>query len=374
VVGSAGLELIHGLSNGEFMCHNLQWISQRIIEIRRDFDRLYTLQTDSCNKQEIFELKSKFLGKKGFVTKLFPEITKLSRDQRSSAGQLINEFRLEVSNKIGHLETRFHNWVVKSSLQEKRVDVSLPMDGGWEYRGSLHPLTVTRRIILDEFYRMGFSLYDGPEIEFDFYNFAALNFPKNHPARDMQDTFYIEGHDDLVLRTHTSNLQIHCMQECSPPLRIVAPGRVFRYDSDTTHTPMFHQIEAIVVDKGVCFSHLKGTIDRFMKALFGKKMVTRFRPSYFPFVEPGAELDLQCVLCSGRGCHLCKDTGWLEVGGCGMIHPNVFKNLHYDHEDFSGFAFGFGIDRMAMLKFKLVDLRQMFRGDVDFLSQFSICT
>jgi phenylalanyl-tRNA synthetase alpha chain len=240
--------------------------------------------------------------------------------------------------------------------------------------GALHPVTLVRRELLREFRRMGFTVYDGPEVDYDFYNFSALNMPADHPARDMQDTFYVQGEGNVLLRTHTSNIQIHCMLNEKPPLRIVAPGRVFRVDSDPTHTPMFHQIEAFVVDRGISFAHMKGVIDAFMKAVFGSNMRTRLRPSFFPFVEPGAELDLQCTQCGGKGCRLCKQTGWLEIGGCGMIHPNVFEAVEYDSELYSGFAFGFGIDRMAMLKYRLTDLRQLFEGSYQFLGGFPSVT
>ncbi len=237
-------------------------------------------------------------------------------------------------------------------------------------RGSLHPVTLLRRTLLTEFRRLGFTVDDGPEVDYESYNCHALNRPDHHPARDMQDTFYLKEQQKLLLRTHTSNIQIHCMLNERPPLRVVAPGRVFRKDSDPTHTPMFHQIEAFVIDDGINFGHLKGVIDSFLKAVFGHGIKTRLRPSYFPFVEPGAEVDLQCVQCAGKGCRLCKQTGWLEVGGCGMIHPLVFEAVEYDTDQWSGFAFGFGIDRLAMLKYRVPDLRQLFEGHHGFLGRF----
>ena len=206
--------------------------------------------------------------------------------------------------------------------------------------------------------------------EYDFYNFGALNFPDDHPSRDMQDTFFVAGQDKMVLRTHTSNVQIHAMLREKPPLRLIVPGRVYRLDHDASHSPMFHQMECLLVDREVSFAHLKGIIDGFMGELFDKQIKTRFRPSFFPFVEPGAELDIQCTICSGKGCQTCSQTGWLEVGGCGMVHPNVFEAVQYDSEDFSGFAFGFGLDRMAMLLYGIPDLRLLFDGDVRFHSQF----
>jgi phenylalanyl-tRNA synthetase alpha chain len=231
-----------------------------------------------------------------------------------------------------------------------------------------------RKRLLKIFRHHGFTVYDGPEVDYDLYNYELLNFPDDHPAREMQDTFFVDGQEKLLLRSHTSNIQIHTMLNAKPPLRIIAPGRVFRCDNDPTHTPMFHQIEAFVVDKGINFAHLKGMIDVFLKEIFGQEMKTRFRPSFFPFVEPGAEIDMQCTMCHGKGCRVCSDTGWLEIGGCGLIHPNIFEAVEYDSEQISGFAFGFGIDRMAMLADALPDLRQLFEGNKDFQSQFPIYT
>jgi phenylalanyl-tRNA synthetase alpha chain len=287
------------------------------------------------------------------------------------AGKLANEVKRHVDGTLQAKRAAAEQAAMDADLTTKQLDISLPV-GAREPSGSLHPVSIMRRDLLREFRRLGFTVYDGPEVDYDLYNFKALNFPDDHPARDMQDTFYISKEKQLLLRTHTSNIQVHCMLNDRPPLRIVAPGRVFRCDSDPTHTPMFHQIEAFVVDRGINFSHMKGVIDTFMKAIFGSNMKTRLRPSFFPFVEPGAEMDLMCVHCTGKGCRLCKMTGWLEVGGCGMIHPNVFEAVEYDSEIYSGFAFGFGIDRMAMLKYKIQDLRQLFEGNYPFLGQFPV--
>ena len=318
-------------------------------------------------------LRLSYLGRKGQVTALLEDLRTCSKEDRPAAGKAVNVLKQSIEREIEALKGEAGAWLVAAKLAATPLDIHLPVEP-WVPQGSLHPVTLIRREILGEFRRMGFTVYDGPEIDYDFYNFSSLNMPADHPARDMQDTFYISEQEHLLLRTHTSNIQIHCLLNEKPPLRIVAPGRVFRVDSDPTHTPMFHQVEAFVIDRGITFAHMKGTIDAFMKAVFGSNMKTRLRPSFFPFVEPGAELDLQCVHCSGKGCRLCKQTGWLEVGGCGMIHPNVFEAVDYDSEAYTGFAFGFGIDRMAMLKYKLDDLRTLFEGSHDFLGHFPIFT
>jgi phenylalanyl-tRNA synthetase alpha chain len=229
-----------------------------------------------------------------------------------------------------------------------------------------------RQSLIDQFHHMGFTIVEGPEADLDFYNFSSLNFQDDHPARDMQDTFFVGDHDKTVLRTHTSNVQIHTMLQNSPPLRVASLGRTYRCDSDLTHTPMFHQIEGVVVDRNISMGDLKGVVDTFLKGIYGSDLSTRLRPSYFPFVEPGGEVDLQCVACRGKGCRICSDTGWLEIGGLGMIHPNVFEAVGYDSEIYTGFAFGFGIDRMAMLKYGISDLRTLFDANRSFQKQFPI--
>ncbi len=321
--------------------------------------------------EAVENLRVSFLGRKGHVTALLEGLRSCTKEERPVAGKAINVLKQSVEAEVERLKSDSAAFAIDAQLGSRRLDVSLPVDSILP-SGSLHPVTLTRQELLREFRRLGFTVYDGPEADFEFYNFDALNMPDHHPARDMQDTFHLAQGEHLVLRTHTSNIQIHCMLNEKPPLRIVAPGRVFRCDSDPTHTPMFHQIEAFVVDRGITFAHMKGVIDSFLKGLFGAKMKIRLRPSFFPFVEPGAELDMQCVACGGKGCRLCKQTGWLEIGGCGMIHPNVFESVGYDSEVYSGFAFGFGIDRMAMLKYNLPDLRQLFEGDGAFLGQFPL--
>ena len=345
----------------------------RAAELAAAFDQEVTRARESRSPGVVEELRIAYLGRKGKVTSLLEDLRHCTKEERPLAGRAINELKQRVEKALGDLRAMSQEWDIARRLEADPLDISLPVDA-LVPRGSLHPVTLVRRELLNEFRRLGFTVFDGPEIDYDFYNFSALNMPSDHPARDMQDTFYVEQQEHLLLRTHTSNIQIHCMLNERPPLRIVAPGRVFRVDSDPTHTPMFHQIEAFVVDRGITFAHMKGVIDAFMKAVFGSKMKTRLRPSFFPFVEPGAELDLQCVHCEGKGCRLCKQTGWLEVGGCGMIHPNVFEAVEYNSDTYSGFAFGFGIDRMAMLKYKLDDLRQLFEGNHSFLGHFPLFT
>jgi phenylalanyl-tRNA synthetase alpha chain len=316
-------------------------------------------------------LRIAYLGRRGKVNTLMEELRACSKEEKPLAGKAINSLKNSIESTVNELKGSVAAWTIEKSLSAPPLDISLPV-GGKHPGGSLHPVSLMRRIMLREFHRLGFTVYDGPDVDYDFFNFSALNFPDDHPARDMQDTFFIKGQDDLLLRTHTSNVQIHAMLNEKPPLRIVAPGRTFRCDSDPTHTPMFHQIEAFMVDRDISVAHMKAVIDTFLNAIFGTNMKTRFRPSFFPFVEPGAEVDMQCVLCLGKGCRVCKQTGWLELGGCGMIHPNVFEAVGYDSEAYTGFAFGFGIDRIAMLKYRLSDLRQLFEGDHAFLGQFPV--
>ena len=310
-----------------------------------------------------------WLGKKGHVAKLFEELRHCSKEERPEAGKSLNILRQAIEASVDELKNRAESSAIDSLIESQKIDITLPVQKE-SMSGSLHPVTLMRQKILREFRRHGFTVYDGPELDFDFYNFSALNIPQNHPARDMQDTFHIKSEKGMVLRTQTSNIQIHAMLNETPPLRIVAPGRVFRVDSDPTHTPIFHQVECIVVEEGISFAHLKGMIQTLLRAIYGEEINTRFRPSFFPFVEPGAEVDVECSSCKGKGCRLCKNTGWIEIGGCGMVHPNVFECVNYDTEKYTGFAFGFGIDRMAMTAYNLPDLRQLFEGDADFQTQF----
>ena len=324
----------------------------------------------SPTPESVDELRIAYLGRKGRVSGLMEQMRNISKEDRPAAGQAVNTLRQSVEKEIETLKVVAQEWQLEQKLAES-VDISLPVDVSSK-RGSLHPVTLMRRVLLREFRRLGFAVVDGPEVDLDFYNFSALNFQDDHPARDMQDTFFVADREATVLRTHTSGTQIHTMLEQSPPLRVVAPGRTYRCDSDLTHTPMFHQIEGLVVDEGISMADMKGIVDRFMKAIYGEDLETRLRPSYFPFVEPGGEFDLQCVSCRGKGCRVCSDTGWIEVGGLGMVHPNVFEAVGYDSEKYTGFAFGFGIDRLAMMKYDVKDLRLMFEGSKPFLSQFPI--
>lgn len=348
-------------------------LSAAVQAVASAFERDAATVRAAPSPASVESLRLTYLGRKGQVTGLMEGMRTCSKEERPAYGKAVNELKTGVERALETLKEASLLWAVEERLAAAPLDITLPVAAPHAL-GSLHPVTLMRRELLLEFRRLGFAVYDGPEIDTEEHNFNALNMPAHHPARDMQDTFYMSQGDSLVLRTHTSNIQIHAMLNERPPLRIVAPGRVFRVDSDPTHTPMFHQIEAFVVDRGITFAHMKGVIDSFIKAIFGKNVKTRFRPSYFPFVEPGAELDVQCVQCSGKGCRLCKNTGWLEIGGAGMIHPNVFEAVEYDSDIYTGFAFGFGIDRMAMLKYRVPDLRQLFEGHHAYLGQFPAFT
>jgi len=341
----------------------------QIEEIKGQFRTDSDASMSGLNIKSVEDLRIKYLGRKGLVTALMESLKTLSKEEKPQAGKVINELRQGVEAGLESLKSKAEAAALDASLSQYKLDVSLPVQS---LQGSLHPVTLMRRVMLTEFRKLGFTVYDGPEIDLDFYNFEALNFKDDHPARDMQDTFFVADRVATILRTHTSNIQIHAMMHEKAPMRVVAPGRTYRCDSDITHTPMFHQIEGFVVDKGISMGDMKGIVDRFLKSIFGQDLSIRLRPSFFPFVEPGAEFDLQCVACRGQGCRICKETGWLEIGGLGMIHPNVFEKLGMDSEEYTGFAFGFGIDRIAMLRYGLADLRQLFEGDQQFLGQFPV--
>jgi len=312
-------------------------------------------------------LKARFLGKKGVITEILKGMKDLSPEERPRMGQLINEAKTFVEELVESRLDSIREEKKNRSLFEERIDVTLPGKG--LPVGAKHPVTQVMEEVVSIFERMGFEVAEGPEVETDYYNFEALNIPKNHPARDMQDTFYIS--DDVVLRTHTSPVQIRVMEKLKPPVKIIAPGRVYRNDSDVSHTPMFHQIEGLLVDEHVTFGDLKGVLTEFVRLVFGEGIGVRFRPSFFPFTEPSAEVDMQCMICGGKGCRVCKDTGWLEILGCGMVDPEVFKSVGYDSSKYSGFAFGMGIERITMLKFGINDIRLFFENDVRFLRQFT---
>lgn len=318
------------------------------------------------SKEALLNLKTKYLGRKGEFAALLKELASLGPDEKKEAGGAINSAKAKLESEVDARLAGLEASARQEKLEKERIDITLP--GRRSPLGSRHPVTQVLEEIEDIFYGLGFDIAEGPEIELDYYNFEALNIPKDHPARDMQDTFYFS--DEVLLRTHTSPVQIRVMENKKPPLRIIAPGTVYRRDSDITHTPMFHQVEGFMVDKGVTFSNLKGVLTLFLRRLFGEKTGVRFRPSFFPFTEPSAEIDIQCVICNGSGCRVCKGSGWLEVLGSGMIHPEVFKSVKYDPLEYTGFAFGLGIERIAMLKFGIDDIRLFFENDLRFLRQF----
>jgi phenylalanyl-tRNA synthetase alpha chain len=311
-------------------------------------------------------VRTKYLGRKGLLTQFLREMGKLPADQRPAVGQLANEIKARLEGAAEEALEKERSRQKAESLLKERVDFSLP--GRKPQRGSKHLITQVTEEIEAIFERLGFEVSEGPEAELDYYNFEALNFPKDHPARDMQDTFYFSP--NMVLRTHTSPVQVRVMESRKPPLRVIAPGKVYRHDSDPTHSPMFHQVEGFVVDHQVTFADLKGTLEFFVHELYGPHVQMRFRPSFFPFTEPSAEVDIQCVICRGEGCPVCKKSGWLEILGSGMIDPEVFRFVGYDPEVYSGYAFGLGVERIAMLRVGLNDIRLFYENNVQFLKQF----
>ncbi len=315
--------------------------------------------------EELERLRVSLLGRKGRLTALLRQTGSLPKEERPAFGQAVNRAKQEVEEALKRAEAELAARAA-SGPRVGEVDVTLP--GIRPQRGRLHPITQTERRILEVFSAMGFEVVESPEVELDWYCFEALNMPPDHPARDMQDTFYVEP--DVVLRTHTSPVQVRTMESQEPPVRIVCPGKAFRRDSDATHSPMFHQVEGLMVDRGVSFSHLKWTLTTFVRRIFEKDLPVRFRPSFFPFTEPSAEVDIGCVVCGGRGCRVCGHTGWLEILGSGMVDPNVFENVGYDPDQVSGFAFGMGIERIAMLLWGIDDLRMFYDNDLRFLRQF----
>ncbi len=312
------------------------------------------------------EVRVHYLGKSGLLTAQLKKLGGLPKEERPAAGQSINLAKQELEALIGTRKAALEQAALQERLVSERIDVTLPGRGMGQ--GGLHPITRTLERIEELFSHVGFKVVEGPEIEDDFHNFEALNIPAHHPARAMHDTFYFDAH--LLLRTHTSPVQIREMQNSKPPLKIIAPGRVYRCDSDLTHTPMFHQVEGFLVDEDVSFAQLKGVLYDFLSNFFERDIKMRFRPSYFPFTEPSAEADIECVMCGGKGCRVCSKTGWLEVLGCGMIHPAVFGHVGIDSEKYTGYAFGMGVERLAMLRYGVNDLRLFFENDLRFLRQF----
>jgi phenylalanyl-tRNA synthetase alpha chain len=314
------------------------------------------------------DVRVQYLGKKGLLTQQLKQLGGLPPEERPAAGQAINRIKQQVQQAIDARRGQLQSAALDAQLVQESIDVTLP--GRGQSTGGLHPVTRTLQRIEALFVPLGFTVEEGPEIEDDYHNFEALNIPAHHPARAMHDTFYFDAH--TLLRTHTSPVQVRVMENRKPPLRIIAPGRVYRCDSDLTHTPMFHQVEGLLVDENASFASLKGVLDEFLHAFFERNdLAVRFRPSYFPFTEPSAEVDIQCVMCAGEGCRVCGHSGWLEVLGCGMVHPKVFDYAGIDNERYTGFAFGMGVERLAMLRYGVNDLRLFFENDLAFLTQFN---
>ena len=339
-------------------------MKQRLEQMLATAKQAISQAEDEASLQDV---RVGILGRKGELTALMKGMGGLSQEERPVIGAMVNSIKSEFEELIESRLIVLREAGMAERLSGESIDVTL--SGRRSTRGTKHPITLVMEEISAIFASLGFGIAEGPEIEKDFYNFEALNMPKDHPARDMQDTFYIN--DDIVLRTHTSPVQIRTMLNHEPPVRVIAPGTVYRCDSDITHSPMFHQVEGFLVDKHVTFGDLKGILTEFITRYFGADVGVRFRPSFFPFTEPSAEVDMQCVMCGGSGCRVCKNSGWLEILGSGMIDPEVFKSVDYDPEKYSGFAFGMGVERIAMLKYGVNDLRLFFENDLRFLKQFN---
>ena len=318
---------------------------------------------DAQDMESIKALSTRYLGRKGIITQFLRNVSGLPPEERPEAGKKANQVKQILAKAFSDAEIE-----IEKALQDSDEGIDITLPGRKPERGTLHPISIVMQEICAIFTRLGFDIAEGPEVETDYFNFEALNFPKDHPARDMQDTFFVS--DDLILRTHTSPMQIRTMTKKEPPLRLIAPGKVYRCDSDITHTPMFHQVEGLMVDENISFGDLKGILTIFVHQMFDDETSLRFRPSYFPFTEPSAEVDIRCVICKGKGCRVCSDSGWLEILGAGMVHPNVFKNVGYDTRKYTGFAFGTGVERIAMLKYGINDLRKFYDNDIRFLGQF----
>ena len=339
-------------------------MQEKLMSIKENaFNELTNVNTSS----ELEEIRVKYLGKKGELTTILRGMGSLSQEERPIVGKLVNVVKKEVEDMIEEISRGIKEKEKNAKLASEVIDISLP--GNKSLIGKRHPLDLTLESMKNIFISMGFTVEEGPEVELDHYNFEALNIPKDHPARSEQDTFYIN--DNLVLRTQTSPVQIRVMENQAPPIKMIAPGKVYRSDAvDATHSPIFYQMEGLVIDKGVTFADLKGTLELFAKKMFGDKVKTKFRPHHFPFTEPSAEMDATCFVCEGKGCRVCKGSGWIELLGCGMVHPQVLRNCGIDPEVYSGFAFGFGVDRMVMLKYGIDDIRLLYESDMRFLNQF----
>lgn len=338
-------------------------MKSEIEEIKRIFIQDLSMAGSSA---DINNLRIKYLGKKGLLTLRLKSLSRIPSEERPIFGQLINDCKRFIEDEIEKRESLIRAEERQKRIAREYIDITLP--GKYTIPGRLHPINKVMGEIIEIFTGIGFDVEMGPEVELDYYNFEALNIPKDHPARDMQDTFYIS--DEVLLRTHTSPVQVRVMEKKRPPLKFIAPGKVYRCDADISHTPMFHQVEGLMVDKDISFSDLKGILEVFIHKLFSSDTPVRFRPSYFPFTEPSAEIDIGCILCSGSGCRVCKGTGWLEVLGAGMVNPRVFEMVGYDTETYTGFAFGMGVERLTMLKYSIDDIRMFFENDIRFLRQF----
>lgn len=345
------------------MTETITTIEEQLKTLMQEAGTAVAAATDVAAVEDI---RVRYLGKKGALTEQLKNLGKLSPEERPRAGAIVNQAKEALQEKLGARKQQLQTAARDNQLSREVVDVTLP--GRGVRQGGPHPIMRTLERLETLFTRMGFAVADGPEIEDDYHNFEALNIPANHPSRAMHDTFYFDAH--RLLRTHTSPVQIRYMEQHKPPLRIIAPGRVYRCDSDVTHTPMFHQIEGLMVDEGVSFADLKGVLGDFLMQFFEKSLKLRFRPSHFPFTEPSAEVDIGCVICGAKGCRVCKYTGWLEVLGGGMVHPEVFRHVGIDSERWSGFAFGLGVERLAMLRYGVNDIRLFYENDLRFLQQF----
>ena len=337
-------------------------------ELQRIKEEALSAIKSASDEQALQDVRVKYLGKKGEVTALLKGLGKLSPEERPKMGALVNAVRQALEEEIDALKTSMEVAAMNARLEEEKIDITLP--GRAPKTGHIHPLTTVNEMIEDFFMKMGYTVEEGPEIEQDHFNFECLNLPKDHPARDMQDSFYIT--ENFLLRTHTSPVQARTMQRHEPnsPIRMIAPGKVYRWDYDATHSPVFHQVEGLIIDEHITFADLKVTIETFLRHMFGDDTKVRFRTSFFPFTEPSAEVDISCVMCGGEGCRVCSHTGWLEILGCGMVHPRVLELNGYDPNKVKGFAFGMGVERIAMLLYGIGDLRLFFEDDIRFLEQF----
>ncbi len=331
------------------------------------FPRAIADISNAESKKQLQDVRVKYTGKKGVLTQLLRKMGALTPDERPVIGRLANNIKQEIEEALGRKEEEIRHQEERRRFESEKLDLTLP--GRPQTIGKIHPVTRVQKEICDIFASLGFEVAEGPEVETQYYNFEALNIPDDHPARDMHDTFYLQQ-KDLILRTHTSPVQIHTMEKYRPPIRIIAPGKVYRCDSDITHSPMFHQVEGLLVDEGITFGDLKGTLEFFVHRMFGKDVALRFRPSFFPFTEPSAEIDIACVICSGDGCRTCSQSGWREILGAGMVDPAVFEQVGYDPEKTGGCAFGMGVERIAMIKYGMDDIRLFYENDLRCLAQF----